>query len=55
MEEENATPNLLYSTIVSILDDPAAAEKMSSNAAVFPVKNSSEIIAKEILKLRGII
>jgi len=55
MEEENATPNLLYSTIVSILDDSAAAEKMSSNAAVFPVKNSSEIIAKEILKLRGVI
>ena len=55
MEEENITPNLLYSTIVSILDDPNTIEKMSSNAAVFPVKNSSEIIAKEILKLRGVI
>ena len=55
MEEENITPNLLYSTIVSILDDPNTVEKMSSNAAVFPVKNSSEIIAKEILKLRGVI
>lgn len=55
MEEDNITPNLLFSTIVSILDDPATAEKMSANASAFPVKDSAEIIAKEILRLRGVV
>lgn len=55
MEEDNVTPNLLFSNIVSVLDDPSVTEKMSSNASTFPEKNSAEIIAKEILQLRGVI
>lgn len=55
IEENNLTPNLLYSTIVSVVDDPIAIGKMSSSAAAFAAKNASETIAKEILQLRGVL
>ena len=55
MEEDNMTPNLLFSNIAAILDDPVIAAKMSSNASTFSEKNSAKIIAKEILQLRGVI
>jgi len=55
MEENNLTPHLLFANIISILDDKSVAERMSSNASAFIVKNSAEIIAKEILQLRGIV
>ncbi|MEK7487868.1 MAG: UDP-N-acetylglucosamine--N-acetylmuramyl-(pentapeptide) pyrophosphoryl-undecaprenol N-acetylglucosamine transferase [Patescibacteria group bacterium] len=55
IEEDNLTPNLLYSTITSIVDDQAAIAKMSSGAAAFAMKDASETIAKEILQLRGVL
>lgn len=55
IEEDNLTPNLLSSNIIAVLDDPSAAEKMSSGAAAFAVKDSADIIAKEILQLRGVV
>lgn len=55
IEEDNLTPNLLYSTIVSVLDDQTAIAKMSSGAAAFATKDASETIAKEILQLRGVL
>ena len=55
IEEDNLTPNLLYSTIVSVLDDQTAIAKMSSSAAAFAAKDASETIAKELLQLRGVI
>lgn len=55
IEEGNLTPNLLYSTLVSVLDDPTAIAKMSSGAASFATKDASETIAKEILQLRGVL
>jgi len=55
IEENNLTPNLLYSTIVSVVDDPTAMAKMSSSAAAFAAKDASETIAKEILQLRGVV
>lgn len=55
IEEDNLTPNLLYSTIASVVDDPTAIAKMSSGAAAFAMKDASETIAKEILQLRGVI
>ncbi|MEK7493954.1 MAG: UDP-N-acetylglucosamine--N-acetylmuramyl-(pentapeptide) pyrophosphoryl-undecaprenol N-acetylglucosamine transferase [Patescibacteria group bacterium] len=47
IEENNLTPNLLYSTIVSVVDDPIAIGKMSSSAAAFAAKNASETIARK--------
>ena len=55
MEENNLTPHLLFSNIESILENKETADKISSNAAAFITKNSAEIIAKEILQLRGIV
>lgn len=55
IEEDNLTPNLLYSNIVSVLDDQVAIAKMSSSAAAFAAKDASETIAKEILQLRGVL
>ncbi|MBI3685652.1 UDP-N-acetylglucosamine--N-acetylmuramyl-(pentapeptide) pyrophosphoryl-undecaprenol N-acetylglucosamine transferase [Candidatus Azambacteria bacterium] len=55
IEEDNLTPNLLFSNIVSVLEDPAAMEKMSSGAAAFAIRDSAEVIAKEILQLRGVV
>lgn len=55
IEEDNLTQNLLFSNIVSVLDDPAATDKMSSGAAAFAIKDSADIIAKEILQLRGVV
>ena len=55
IEEDNLTPNLLYSTIVSVLDDQTAIAKMSSSAAAFAAKDASETIAKEFFQLRGVI
>lgn len=55
IEEDNLTPNLLFSNIVSVLDDQAAAEKMSSGAAAFAIRDSADVIAKEILQLRGVV
>jgi len=55
MEENNLTPHLLFANIISILEDKLTAERMSSNTSAFIIKNSAEIIAKEILQLRGIL
>ena len=55
IEEDNLTPNLLFSTIASILDSKETADKMASSATPFAVRNSAELIAKEILALRGVL
>lgn len=55
MEENNLTPHLLLANIELVLDDNVTTQRMSSNAAAFVTKNSAEIIAKEILQLRGIV
>ncbi len=55
IEEDNLTPNLLFTTIASILDNKETADKMAASTTPFAVKNSSELIAKEILALRGVL
>jgi len=55
VEEDNLTPNLLFSHIASVLEDPVAMTKMSAGAASFAFKRSAEAIAKEILQLRGVV
>ena len=55
IEEDNLTPNLLFSTVSSVLEDAAAMGKMSSRAAAFAIRDSAGVIAKEILQLRGVV
>lgn len=55
IEEDNLTPNLLFSHVVSVLEDPIAMDKMSAGASSFAFRNSAEAIAKEILELRGVV
>ena len=54
IEEDNLTPHLLLERISKILDNEKTRKKMSTNAATFATKNSSELIAKEILTLLGV-
>lgn len=55
IEEDNLTPNLLLSNISAVADDPVAVARMASGAATFATPNAAEIIAKEILQLRGVL
>lgn len=55
VEEDNLTPNLLFSNITAILEDKVALEKMATAASAFAIRDSAEVIAKEILQLRGVI
>lgn len=55
IEEDNMTPNLLLSNITAIVEDSVAIARMTSGAATFATKDAAEIIAKEILQLRGVI
>ena len=55
IEEDNLTPNLLLSNIIAIADDPVAIVRMASGAATFATQNAAELIAKEILELRGVV
>jgi len=54
IEEDNLTPNLFSSNIASILEDKVVMEKMATSASAFAIRDSAEIIAKEILQLRGV-
>ncbi len=55
IEEDNLTPHLLLSAISSILEDKETFNKMATGASMFIVKDSAELIAKEILELRGVL
>lgn len=55
IEEDNLTPNLLLSNIIAVADDPVASSRMASGAATFVTKDAAEVIAKEILELRGVL
>ena len=55
IEEDNLTPHLLLSAISSIMDNKETADKMATGAATFIMRDSAELIAKEILQLRGVL
>ncbi|MBI3671263.1 undecaprenyldiphospho-muramoylpentapeptide beta-N-acetylglucosaminyltransferase [Candidatus Azambacteria bacterium] len=55
IEEDNLTPHILLERIYSILDNEENRNKMSTNAASFATKDSSKVIAREILKSLGVI
>lgn len=55
IEEDNLTPNLLLSNITAVADDTVATARMASGAATFATKDAAEVIAKEILQLRGVL
>ncbi|MBI2582876.1 hypothetical protein HYV98_01300, partial [Candidatus Azambacteria bacterium] len=51
LEEGNLTPNLFYSTIKRLLDDPQRRSLMSAAAKTFAKPEAARVIAGELLKL----
>jgi UDP-N-acetylglucosamine--N-acetylmuramyl-(pentapeptide) pyrophosphoryl-undecaprenol N-acetylglucosamine transferase len=50
LEEENMTPNILFSE-VRRLNDPALGAQMSSHAEGFAVPHAARLIAEELLRI----
>ena len=51
IEEDNLTPHILLERVKYVLDNEDVRKKMGTNAAAFATKNSSDLMAREILTL----
>lgn len=51
LEENNLTPNVLFSQIIKILENPQKIEKMKQGAISFARPDAADIVAKEIINL----
>lgn len=51
IEEANLSPQIIMNEVTRIMDDPKVIERMKAGAKKFARDNSSELIAREVLKL----